>query len=218
MRDPSGTFDNASHYGVDAPSVITGLIGGGSLGIAGGAAAWALAPINWLASAGAVVVVAAAVFVALGCSMIAYALGGKTRLRHYMLELHTWRGDEVVLDVGAGRGLMSVGAAKRVPDGRVIAVDIWRAEDLSGNGPEALEANARRVGVADRIEIRSEDARSLQLADESIDVVLSVLCIHNIEPRADRGARVGGDRPRASSRWTRADCRLHRHRRLRAMV
>jgi arsenite methyltransferase len=186
MKDGTALADRSAYYGVDAPGVVVALIGGGLFGAAVGVAARLFAPLSWLASAGAVFAVASAVLIVLGASMIAYAFRGKARLRDHMLGLHIWRGDEVVLDVGAGRGLMAVGAATRVPDGRVIAVDIWRKEDLSGNSPDALEANAHRVGVADRIEVRSDDARSLQLADASVDVVLSVLCVHNIEPLADR--------------------------------
>lgn len=186
MKDGVAIADRSAYYGVDAPGVIVALIGGGLFGMAVSVGVWAIATLGWLVSAGAIFAVASTVPVILGLSMIAYAFRGKARLRDHMLGVRKWRGDELVLDVGAGRGLMAVGAAKRVPDGRVIAVDIWRKEDLSGNSPEALEANARRVGVADRIEVRGDDARSLQLADASVDVVLSVLCIHNIEPLADR--------------------------------
>ena len=182
----SGIPNRARHYGVDAPGVIVGLIGGGLVGVAAGATIWMLVSISWIVSAGAVLVVASLVPVILSLSMVAYAWRGKALLRDYILDLHKWRGGEMVLDIGAGRGLMAVGAAMRVPQGRVIAVDIWRKEDLSGNGPEALIANAQRFGVTERIEVRSEDARSLTLPDASVDVVLSVLCIHNIEPLANR--------------------------------
>ena len=81
---------------------------------------------------------------------------------------------------------MTVGAAKRVPRGRVIAIDVWRAEDLSGNGPAALSANGRAEGVSGQIEVRTVDARALDLPDASVDVVLSLLCLHNIEPATER--------------------------------
>ena len=110
--------------------------------------------------------------------MIAYALTGKRRTRDWILSRHRWRGDELVLDIGAGRGFLSVAAAKLVPRGRVIAIDIWRAEDLSGNKPASLTANAQAEAVADRIEVRTVDACAIDLADESIDVVISLLCIH----------------------------------------
>jgi ubiquinone/menaquinone biosynthesis C-methylase UbiE len=41
-------------------------------------------------------------------------------------------------------------------------------------------------GVKNKVEVRNEDARSLTFADNSFDVVLSLLCIHNIEPKADQ--------------------------------
>ena len=54
----SGITNCASHYGVDAPGVIVGLIGGGLVGVAAGVTTWMLVPISGIASVGAVMVVA----------------------------------------------------------------------------------------------------------------------------------------------------------------
>jgi cyclopropane fatty-acyl-phospholipid synthase-like methyltransferase len=54
-----------------------------------------------------------------------------------LLDRIEWTGQEEVLDVGCGRGLMLIGAAKRLTTGKATGIDIWQAEDLSGNRPEA---------------------------------------------------------------------------------
>src|SRR5579871_678286 len=54
----------------------------------------------------------------------------KPKLRDRMLDSLPWRGDEQVLDIGCGRGLMLIGAAKRLTSGRAMGVDIWRPQDL----------------------------------------------------------------------------------------
>jgi hypothetical protein len=41
-----------------------------------------------------------------GCLYLFYVKVGKLRHRDLMLSLHSWRGDENVLDVGCGRGLL----------------------------------------------------------------------------------------------------------------
>ena len=46
--------------------------------------------------------------------------------------------------------------------------------------------NAELERVKSKIEIRNEDARSLIFADNTFDVVLSLLCIHNIESKANQ--------------------------------
>ena len=178
--------DSRFRYGVDAPGVIRGLIGSGLAGMAAGWVANRYGGSPVISVPGASVGIGAIVPTVLGASMIAYAAGGKRRLRDWMLNRIVWRGDETVLDVGAGRGLMAVGAAKRVPKGRVFAVDIWRDEDLSNNGAAGLISNAQGESVADRIEIHDEDAWKIDLPDASIDVIVSVLCIHNIEPASER--------------------------------
>jgi ubiquinone/menaquinone biosynthesis C-methylase UbiE len=58
---------------------------------------------------------------------------------------------------------------------------VWRQQDQSGNGPEAVWSDARIEGVESRIEIIDADLRSLPLADESVDVLVFNLVLHNIK-------------------------------------
>jgi len=118
--------------------------------------------------------------------MILYAKFGKFRHRERMLAMIKWRGDEQVLDVGTGRGLLMIGAAKRLTSGKSFGIDIWNAADLSGNKIENTLHNAEIEGVADKIEILSEDAQAMNFADASFDVVLSNLCLHNIPTKEGR--------------------------------
>lgn len=95
------------------------------------------------------------------------------------------RGDETLLDRGCGRGAVLLAAAKRLPQGRSIGVDLWRA-DQTDNSRIATLANAASEGVADRIELYTADMTALPLADDSVDVIVSSLAIHNIAGRAGR--------------------------------
>ncbi len=101
------------------------------------------------------------------------------------------RGDETVLDLGCGRGAVLLAAAKRLPHGRAIGVDLWRA-DQTDNSREATLANAAVEDVADRIELRTADMTALPSADDSVDVVVSSLAMHNIATRAGRRMWYGG--------------------------
>jgi ubiquinone/menaquinone biosynthesis C-methylase UbiE len=136
--------------------------------------------LGWL------IAIASAAPLTLGLMMIAYAVAGKRRFRDWMIARHRWRGDERVLDIGAGRGLATIAAARRLQSGQVIAIDVWRAVDLTDNAEANLRANVEAAGVADRVRIETMDARSLAFDDASIDVIVSILCIHNIEPVSDQ--------------------------------
>ncbi|MEO8025701.1 MAG: class I SAM-dependent methyltransferase [Bryobacteraceae bacterium] len=106
---------------------------------------------------------------------------GKLKLRDEILDRIQWKGDEKILDVGCGSGLMLIGAAKRLgKGGKATGVDIWSTKDQSGNGIPAITANAKVEGVLDKVRIDTGDARKLSYADASFDVVLSTLVIHNI--------------------------------------
>lgn len=115
-----------------------------------------------------------------GILMVIYAKWGKFRHRDRMLNMVRWRGDEQVLDVGTGRGLLLIGAARRLTSGSGTGIDVWSTKDLSGNSLERTRANVEVEGVKEKVVLKSDDARKLSFPDASFDVVLSNLCIHNI--------------------------------------
>jgi len=88
-------------------------------------------------------------------------------------------GDETLLDLGCGRGAVLLTAAKLLPRGRAIGVDVWR-EDQTGNSPQQTLTNAGLENVADRVEVFTADITDLPFDDDSVDVIVSSLVIHNI--------------------------------------
>ena len=100
-------------------------------------------------------------------------------------QLHL-RGDERILDMGCGRGAVLLMAAQRLTTGRAVGVDLWRNADQSGNSAQATRNNAIAEGVADRVELHTADMTALPFEDNSFDVIVSSLAIHNIPGRAGR--------------------------------
>src|SRR5262245_11844323 len=193
MSAPAPRSDRPD-YGIDAPGVIRNLFPAATafLAAAGGFIVWGTAAVGFwsgevygipLAWTGFGCFIA---FSLTGLCMIWYSKAGKLRMRERILNLIVWKGDEAVLDVGCGRGLMLIGAARRLTGGKATGIDIWQAEDLSGNRPEATLENARREGVADRVEVRTADMRQMPFPNASFDVIVSCAAIHNIYNRADR--------------------------------
>jgi len=183
-------------YGLDAPGVVRNLF----LAAAAGLLLWGTAAFGLWSGAltlGPVRLVVApmGLWAGLGCLgmaiwMVWTSRFGKLRERERLLDRISWNGAESVLDVGCGRGLMLVGAAKRLTTGRATGVDIWQSEDLSGNRPEAPLENARREGVSGRVAVETADMRKLPFPDASFDVVVSVMCFHEV--RAPKGAAMRG--------------------------
>jgi arsenite methyltransferase len=131
--------------------------------------------------------------VSIGAACLAMALwmiwsstGGTGRERERLLDTLTWRGDEEVLDVGCGRGLMLIGAACRLGSGHATGIDLWRNEDLAGNAPEATLANAAAEGVRERVSLKTGDMCVLPFGDASFDVILSQAAVHNVPEAAGR--------------------------------
>lgn len=173
-------------YGIDAPNVIRNFFVFGALFLAVSLAfpRITIAHIEFLLFPG--FLWPALWFFFSGGLMLLYSFVGKFRHRDRILAKVNWTGAENVLDVGTGRGLLLIGAAKRLTTGHATGIDIWNAEDLSGNGPEGLKANIAVEGVAGNTTIKSEDARQMSFPDGSVDVVLSNLCLHNIYEKPGR--------------------------------
>jgi arsenite methyltransferase len=182
----SATSPLRPDYGIDAPRAVSVLI------FLSAAAALA-ALLCGLGLSGLPGVLAAVTLAVLSADLLTvaaaflwYSRVGKLRQRDRLLSLLSWRGDEHVLDVGCGRGLLLIGAADRVPAGQAVGIDIWSQVDLSGNRPEATRENVRRAGVAGRVAVQDGDASRLPFADASFDVVVSSLVLHNIVGREER--------------------------------
>jgi SAM-dependent methyltransferase len=116
----------------------------------------------------------AGVAVAGSCAGYLYSTGpGKRSVWAEILSELGLRGDEHVLDVGCGRGAVLILAAHRVPRGKAVGVDIWRARDQNGNSRAATERNADLEGVGDRVEVIDADARELPFPTATFDLVVS---------------------------------------------
>lgn len=133
--------------------------------------------------------VIAVVPVAAGIGIRRFSRRGKFEVWARLLAGLDLRGDERVLDLGCGRGAVLLAAAKLVPRGAAVGVDIWRP-DQTGNSMRATLANAEAEGVADRIELNTRDMTDLQFADASFDLVVSSLAIHNLPGNAARLAAI----------------------------
>ncbi len=161
-------------YGIDAPRLLivpVVLIGAGI--------AQAVVQRTWWPLVGVALILA--------CCLLAVhaSRAGKFVVWNRLLDGLGLHGDEKIVDLGCGRGALLVSAARRVPAGLAVGVDLWRA-DQSGNSPDATMRNAAAAGVADRVEVHTGNLLDLPLPDASFDVVVSNVAMHNLKARDDR--------------------------------
>jgi cyclopropane fatty-acyl-phospholipid synthase-like methyltransferase len=158
-------------YGVDGPAVpaVNGLAG----------VACCLAATRWRRGRIATTAAATVLFAFTGVYLHT-TLRGKLRVWERELDEAGLKGDEQLLDMRCGRGAVLIEAARRLPGGRAVGVDLWSRKDQNGNRPQVTLANAAAAGVADRVEVHTADMTALPFPDCSFDVVTSALAIHNI--------------------------------------
>lgn len=165
-------------YGIDAPGMVRNFF-------LLGAAMVLVGPFirNFI---GPILIWSGAAWLSVSIGMFLYAKFGKFKHRDRMLGFIKWRGDEMVLDIGTGRGLLMIGAAKHLTTGKSVGIDIWNGEDLSKNTIENTMKNVVLEGVEGKINLRTENAQHMTFADDSFDVILSNLCIHNLYKPEER--------------------------------
>jgi SAM-dependent methyltransferase len=140
-------------------------------------------------------------------------LRGKFLVWALLLDKLNLRGDERILDLGCGRGAVLLLAAQHLTTGKAVGIDLWRRVDQSGNSAEATRRNAVAEGVADRVELHTGDMTALPFDDNSFDVIVSSVAIHNIfgsagkEKAIDEAVRV----LRPGGKLLIADVRATRH-------
>jgi SAM-dependent methyltransferase len=108
---------------------------------------------------------------------------GKLILRDKVLGMIEFKGNESILDLGCGRGLLLIDAAKKIPEGKAVGADVWSGNLEYKNSPEMVMQNANVEGVSDRVEIVTADAQDLPFHSESYDVVMTSLMMHHIADR-----------------------------------
>ena len=111
---------------------------------------------------------------------------GKPREMTKLVNGIPWGGEEVVLDLGCGRGLAAVMTAKKLGAGYAVGVDTWSRARVSGNDPLSVLANAARESVGTKVVAVKAQSTHLPLMDQSVDVIVSGVAIHYLVPRRQR--------------------------------
>jgi arsenite methyltransferase len=189
MTEPAVPVKGKPDYGTDPTGWQRIALYGGVAGVVAGrtlAERGLMQSVNWEVRAGGVMIWTGLSFFLIGCAMLLGSKIGKLILRERILNSISWRGNEQVLDVGCGRGLLLIGAAKHLESGHAVGIDVWPQEGRNHISAEATMENARLEGVAERVELKNADVRELPVPDASFDVIVSSLAIHNIPDAAER--------------------------------
>ena len=193
MAAAAATANGSPDYGLDAPRVVRSMFSRAAWIIAIALVLYVVNRSEYPGPAArmcGVLALIGLIFLGIGAVMVWSSRVAKLRLRDQLLDSLALRGDERVLDVGCGRGLLAIGAAKRLKNGKVIGIDVWNPLDLSGNTPDAAKANVKLEGVADKVRIENGDAQKLVYPDNHYDVVVSSLALHNIPEHPARSQAV----------------------------
>lgn len=122
----------------------------------------------------------------MGCWMLYGIKIAKPRIVRKMIQELKLSGNEKILDLGCGRGILLCEAAKHLSNGEAHGIDLWLSEDQSGNTMDKAIENADREKVKERVTLHTGDVCSLPFTNGSFDVIISSLCLHNIRDKEGR--------------------------------
>jgi trans-aconitate 2-methyltransferase len=89
----------------------------------------------------------------------------------HVLEWRKWHGDEIVMDVGCGSGLLTKKLAKKVPRGKVYAVDI---------DSNMIKQARKNLQLFDNVEIIQSSFTDVRLP-QRLDVIFSNSALHWVQ-------------------------------------
>lgn len=73
-----------------------------------------------------------------------------------------------------------MGIAHRLKSGRVVGIDLWLSDQLTGNDRASVLYNARAERVEEKIELYEGDLRALPFEEDEFDAVVSSWAISQI--------------------------------------
>jgi len=168
------------NYGLDAPTVVMGYIAAGIIFLVLGIALLTkFYYASWMINLGTI-------FLLIGLYMTYSSKVGKYKMREKIIKTLSIKGNETALDVGCGRGLLLNGVASKLNTGKAYGIDIWNANDQSGNNYDAAMRNAEIEQTASKVEIVNSDMRKMPFQDGYFDIVVSSLAIHNLKNNEER--------------------------------
>ncbi|EJO5348346.1 class I SAM-dependent methyltransferase [Clostridium botulinum] len=130
----------------------------------------------------------AMLFIFNGLRIINFIFVGRFKHINRMLSRVNWTGNENVLDVGVGKGILAIQIAKKLKkgSGKVTGIDIWSNKDILDRTKYYVNQNIELEGVKDKIKVKTQNASALSFKDETFDVIVTKQCIHNIESAQER--------------------------------
>ncbi len=173
-------------YGIDAPNVVRNLFLFSLILFVGLFFAFRIQSSLWFWIVFLYTFPTSLALFGTGCWMLYGIKIVKPKIASELIQNLRLKGDEKILDLGCGRGLLLCKAAKYLSRGEAHGIDLWSAKDQSGNKPETTLENARREGVKERVAIHTGDITKLPFPDGSFDAIVSSLCLHNIKDKRGR--------------------------------
>lgn len=181
------TFCKKPQYGYDAPGVIKRMLIYSMLSLLITLILSLALPASLISKLIIATMVILTIFLLMpAITILIGSIYFKFRERDWLFAKLPLKGDETILDLGCGHGLLLIEAAKRITTGKAHGLDLWVQADQYNNSKEAVLRNAKIEGVESKIEIHSGDMRKIPFADASIDTVVSSWAIHNIYNQQER--------------------------------
>src|SRR5262249_32968125 len=97
----------------------------------------------------------------------------------------SWKGNEEILDIGSGSGILLFACLKQSPTAKGTGIDIYDPYSYGGSAGVFWE-NSEIQGGKDRTTLQQVDARTMPFENQRFDVIVSSLAMHHVGNAAEQ--------------------------------
>lgn len=154
--------------------------------IAGALTLLPFGPIYLVVMASLFVLMCLCLFFPLYAYIVFSQKGGRFQEKLYdlIVEQLNAKPNGVILDIGAGDGILALKCAQKYPEAALLGIDTWGKDWEYSKG--VCEKNARLAGVENRVHFQKGDAAALGFSANAFDAAISNLTFHEVRSAPDK--------------------------------
>lgn len=182
---------NKIYYGIDAPDYLISYSILSIIGIGlGFGFQFGISKI-WNSSVGISIIISISYCfgISFGVTVIMMLMSTlffKYATRKKLIIILKLNGNENIIDIGCGRGFLTIGIAEKLTTGKCYGIDIFDSWGQTSNNIENTKRNSELANVSDKVEIKYGNVCEIPYPNNMFDIVVSSFVLHRVNGKMSK--------------------------------